>query len=110
MDELLRFMAFVFSFVVLLPLLIYFVFLSAAPKKTKKEKIIVFVLTILSVGLLLWTAYSQGYSNAIQTFTIGLVFVVGSFLNTFEVQISKLLRVGILIVGVGIYIAAGSYI
>jgi chromate transport protein ChrA len=110
MDELLRFMAFVFSFVVLLPLLIYFVFLSAAPKKTKKEKIIVFVLTILSVGLMLWTAYSQGRSNVIQTFTIGLVFVVGSFLNTFEVQISKLLRVGILIVGVGIYIAAGSYI
>jgi phosphoglycerol transferase MdoB-like AlkP superfamily enzyme len=110
MDELLRFIAFAFSFVVLLPLLIYFVFLSAAPKKTKKEKVIVFVLTVLSVGLMLWITYNQGHSNEIQTFSTGLVFMVGSFLNTFEIQISKVLRVGILIVGVGVYIAAGSYI
>lgn len=110
MNELLRYIAFAVSFVVLLPLLIYFVFLCAAPKKTKNEKIIVFILIILSVGLMLWTAYRQGYSNEIQTSIIGLIFLIGSFFKTFEIQISKLLRIGILIVSVGLYIAAGSNI
>ena len=82
---------------VLLPLLIYYVFLSAAPKKSKKEKIIVFALTILVVGFMLWTAYKQEHCNEVQTLIVGLVFVVGAFINIFIIKISKLFKIGIFV-------------
>ena len=110
MDDLFKLAAFAFSFVVLLPLFIYFVLLSAAPKKTKNEKFIVFALTILSVGFMLWTTYKQEHSNEVQTIILGLVFVVAAFINIFEIRISKTYKIGILVLGLGIYVAAGGYV
>jgi hypothetical protein len=109
MDELLSFLGVAFAFVILLPLTVYFVFLDAAPKKTTKEKIILFVLTILSAGFMSWTAYRQGYSNEIQTIIVGLVIVVGALLEAFEIMTTKLFRFAVLMAGASIFIAAGAY-